>query len=86
MLVSVWPECAVLQLVDIRGAGKSLAASPDLKSNLDMWDRFPASTVMSPVAVFPVLEVAREMEISKLRHPSVASITVQNTKSREKRA
>lgn len=64
-----------------------MESPPDLKSNLNMWDRFPASTVMSP-AVCPVLEckVARELEISKHQNPRVAPITVQNTKNREKRA
>lgn len=86
MLFSVWRGHAGLQLVEIGGAGKSLESSPDLKSNLNMWDRFPASTVMSPV-VCPVLEckVAREIEISKHQNPSMASITLQNTKNREKR-
>lgn len=52
--------------------------SPDLKCNLNLWDRF-AATVMSPASVCPVLacKAAAEMEIGKHRNTSMASATVQ---------
>lgn len=65
-------------------AGQGLLASPGLKRNLGLWDRSPASAVMSPAAVRAALEckAAVEMEISELPNTSTARRTVQKLEPR----